>query len=354
MYGTPRGQPELALFFGGEGETGGGSGGGIRPRIAVTMGDPASIGPEVVLRAIGEPALRALFDLTVVGSSKALEAWSARLELPLDAEVVDPGIEGAVAEPGRPTVAGARAALEAVVRAAGMCRAGEADAMVTAPVSKAAIVEAGQPFTGHTEFLAELLGSENVLMLFVQGAYRVGLATTHLPLSEVASALSEKLVTDKLALLARGLADRFGIATPRIAVTGLNPHAGESGRLGEEEERIIAPAIAAATRMGIDAEGPFPADSIYRGLGEPDRAGPGAGFDAVLAMYHDQGTIPFKLLACGRGVNVTLGLPIVRTSVDHGTAFDRAGRGDADAGSMIAAVRLAGEMAQRSAGGRRG
>jgi 4-hydroxythreonine-4-phosphate dehydrogenase len=318
------------------------------------MGDPASIGPEVVLRAIGEPALRGLFDLTVVGSRVALEAWSMRLGLRFDANVVDPGIEGVVAEPGRPTDAGARAALEAVVRAAGLCRAGEVDAMVTAPVSKAAIVESGQAFTGHTEFLAQLLGVENVLMLFVQGAYRIGLATTHLPLSEVASALTEKLVTDKLALLARGLTDRFGIAEPRIAVTGLNPHAGESGRLGEEEERIIAPAIAAATRMGVDVEGPFPADSIYRGLGEPERAGPGAGFDAVLAMYHDQGTIPFKLLACGRGVNVTLGLPIVRTSVDHGTAFDRAGRGDVDAGSMIAAVRLAGEMAQRSAGRRRG
>jgi len=250
-------------------------------------------------------------------------------------------------EPGRPTAAGARAAIESVILAASTCRSAGADAVVTAPVSKAAIAGAGYEFCGHTEFLADLLGATDVLMLFVHGRLRVAVATTHVPLARVAGALSRDLVATKLAVLARGLEGDLGVASPSIAVTGLNPHAGEDGRVGDEERSIIVPAIADARSAGIDVDGPFPADSIFLGLGDPGAGGPGSRFDAVLAMYHDQGTIPVKLLGFGGGVNVTLGLPVVRTSVDHGTAFDLAGREGVNAGSMLDAVRLAGEIARR-------
>lgn len=316
-----------------------------RPRVAVTMGDPAGVGPEVVLKAAASSDVRRECDVVVVGSLAALEWWSRRLELPLPPEVVDVG--DVAPEPGRSDEDGARSAIEAVTVAARLCQAGEADAMATAPVSKLAIARAGYEFRGHTEFLAELTGASDVVMTFVSGARRVGLATTHLPLSEVARVLTTSLVRSKLVTLARGLADWLGVDDPRIAVAALNPHAGEGGRLGDEEERIIGPAIAEAREAGVRADGPFPADAVYRGLGEAGSDGLGASFDAVLAMYHDQATIPVKLWGFGRAVNLTLGLPIVRTSVDHGTAYDLAGAGRADAGSMEAAVRLAGEIVRR-------
>ncbi len=356
MSRASRGQPRLALSAGGGADTtsaGAGSAGGpvrARPRILVTMGDPAGIGPEVALRAAATPELARDFDISVVGSLRVLETWASRLGIRMAPSVVDPCTRIVKVEPGRPSTIGAGVAVESIVHAAEMCRAGEAAAMVTAPVAKAAIVDAGYEFTGHTEFLANLLGAPSVLMLFVHGGFRVGLATTHLPLAEVPAAITLELLVDKLVLLSQELDERLGISEPRIAVAGLNPHAGESGRTGAEEETIIVPAIKEVRSAGMQVEGPFPADSVFLGLGSPEEGGPGSGFDAVLAMYHDQGTIPVKLRGRGGGVNVTLGLPIVRTSVDHGTAFDRAGRGDADPGSMIAAVRLAGEIAARAGG----
>jgi 4-hydroxythreonine-4-phosphate dehydrogenase len=305
------------------------------------MGDPAGVGPEIVLKALASRGRAARTELAVVGSRRVLDACADRLGLEPPARLMEIEDEGAAWKPGHPSEARARAAVRAIEEAARLCLAGEADAMVTAPVSKSWIARAGYDFSGHTEFLAALTGATGYVMTFVSGARRVALATTHLPISEVPGALSVDLIAEKLTVLATGLTEWFGVERPRIAVAALNPHAGEEGRLGGEDEAIVRPAIEAARGAGVDASGPFPADTICVGLGEPDGSGPGAGYDAVLAMYHDQGTIPAKLAGFGSGVNVTLGLPIVRTSVDHGTAFDIAGRGVADPGSLVAAVELA-------------
>ncbi len=349
MPRSPEGRPRLALA-----SLEGGGGGRprrasrSRVRIVLTMGDPAGIGPEIVLKTLLAPGLREEFDLSVAGSRTVLDGWARRLSLPFDAEVAE-SHEGPVSDdgPGRPTAAGARAAVEAVVTAARACQSGAADAMVTAPVTKATIADAGYDFPGHTEFLARLTGVESVVMTFVHGTRRIGLVTNHLPIAAVARALTLELILDKLLILSRGLADSLGVTGPRIAVAALNPHAGERGAIGDEEERIIAPAIAAAREVGVLADGPFPADSVFPRLGSRDDGG--GPFDAALAMYHDQATIPVRIWGLAGGVNVTLGLPIVRTSPDHGTALDLAGKGVADPGSMIAAARLAGEVAARRA-----
>lgn len=310
------------------------------------MGDPAGVGIEVALDATARPDLHEAFDLCLVGSRLAIEKRARLLSLPVAVELVDVG--DAPADPGRPTRSGANTAVESIAEAARMCLSGEVDAMVTGPVSKAAVAGAGVEFTGHTEFLAALTGSPTVVMTFVCGARRVGLATTHHALSDVPAMITSELIVSKLRVLSEGLTGWFGVEEPRIAVAALNPHAGEDGRLGDEEARVIGPAVEKAAEAGVLAEGPFAADALFRSLGDRDRGGPRSGFDAVLAMYHDQGTIPAKLW--GREtVNVTLGLPIVRTSVDHGTAFEIAGSGEADSTSMAAAVRLAGAIAQRRA-----
>lgn len=323
----------------------GGRGGSrpARPRILLTMGDPAGVGPEVALRALLDPALRSEADLAVVGPRAVLERWAGRLAISIEAEIVDTGGD-APDTPGSPTPAGAEAALAAVVAAVQACREGAADAVVTAPVTKATIVAAGHDFPGHTEFLARLTGAGTVVMTFVHGARRVGLATNHLPISAVAGSITTTLVLDKLLTLAVGLDEWLGVASPRIAVAALNPHAGERGAIGSEETTVIAPAVAAARAAGVDAEGPHPADAVLPLLGE---AGSVRGYDALLAMYHDQATIPVRLWGISGGVNLTLGLPIVRTSPDHGTAADIAGRGIADPGSMVAAARLARGIAAR-------
>jgi 4-hydroxythreonine-4-phosphate dehydrogenase len=211
--------------------------------------------------------------------------------------------------------------------------------MVTAPISKQLMGQAGFAFPGHTELLAEIAGSGDPVMLLVGGSLRVALATIHLALRDVPAQITRPHLERTLAVVNADLRRRFAIAQPRIAVCGLNPHAGEGGRFGDEEAREIAPAVAAARASGIDAEGPLSADSLFH-LAAQGR------FDAVLAMYHDQGLGPLKLHAFGHAVNVTLGLPLIRTSVDHGTAFDIAGQGRADAGSMEEAIRLAAELAR--------
>ena len=221
------------------------------------------------------------------------------------------------------------------------CLEGEFDAMVTAPVQKSVINQAGIAFTGHTEYLAARAGAEHVVMMLVGGGLRVALATTHLPLAEVPKALTRENLLCTLRVLDRDLRRRFGLAQPRILVAGLNPHGGEAGYLGAEEAEIIAPAVAAAAAAGISVSGPLPADTLF----VPERL---AAADCVLAMYHDQGLPVLKYASFGRGVNVTLGLPFVRTSVDHGTALDLAGTGSADPGSLIEAVKLAIELASRA------
>jgi 4-hydroxythreonine-4-phosphate dehydrogenase len=287
----------------------------MHPRIAITAGDPAGIGPEIADKA-------------------------AR-----DSRVLDTCVPIVYAEPaegpfpmGEVSAAAGRAAYDTIVRAVEDARAGRVDAISTAPVNKLAFSRAGLPWKGHTDLLAHLCGVSRVAMMFHAPELNVVLATVHVPLREVPPLLTQSAIEDLLALTAESL-PRFGFQTPRIAVAGLNPHAGEDGLLGEEEQRVLAPAIAAARQRGLQVSGPWPADTVF------GRAARGE-FDAVLACYHDQGLIPVKLLAFGRAVNVTLGLPIVRTSVDHGTAFDIAGRGIADAGSMVEAVLLAARLAR--------
>jgi 4-hydroxythreonine-4-phosphate dehydrogenase len=240
--------------------------------------------------------------------------------------------------PGRLDPANSRYVIEVLDRAIRGCLAGEFDAMVTAPVQKSVINDAGIVFTGHTEYLAEASNAPHVVMMLVGGGLRVALATTHLALAEVPRAITREGLIRTLQVLDADLRKRFRISRPRILVAGLNPHSGESGHFGTEDQEIIAPALADARAKGIDAAGPLPADTLF----VPDRL---KGADCVLAMYHDQGLPVLKYASFGRGVNVTLGLPFVRTSVDHGTALDLAGTGKADPGSLIEAVKLAIDLA---------
>jgi 4-hydroxythreonine-4-phosphate dehydrogenase len=288
-----------------------------RPRVAITVGDPAGIGPEIAARAAIDPRVLAACDPLIYG--------------PPDHVSVRPGVVSA--ESGR-------AAYDTIVRAVEDVRRGAADAIATAPINKEAWRLAGLPWNGHTDLLAHLTGAGAVAMMFYSDRLRVVLATIHIPLADVSRALTRESLESTIALSAKEL-PRFGYVTPRIALAGLNPHAGEHGLFGREEELVMAPAVAACRARGIDVSGPYPADTLFV------RADRGE-FDAVIACYHDQGLIPVKLLAFGHAVNVTLGLPIVRTSVDHGTAFDIAGKGVADPESLIAAVLLAARLAKRS------
>jgi len=231
------------------------------------------------------------------------------------------------------------AAYESICEAVRDTQGGTIDAIATAPVNKLAFAEAGLPWKGHTDLLGHLTGSSRAVMMFWSAPLKVVLATVHVPLAEVPRVLTRELIEDIIEITAREL-PRFGVPQPRIAVAGLNPHAGEDGLLGTEDQRVLAPAVAAGRARGIGIDGPFPGDTVFV------RASRGE-FDVVIACYHDQGLIPVKLLAFGHAVNVTLGLPIVRTSVDHGTAFDIAGKGIADAGSMVEATLLAAHLAGR-------
>ena len=293
--------------------------------IALTSGEPAGIGPELCVALAREPfAAR----LVAIGDRKLLSGFGDVEHIPLERDVV----------PGKLDRANARYVLRMLDRAVQGCLAGEFDAMVTAPVQKSVINDAGVAFSGHTEYLAERCGASQVVMMLVGGGLRVALATTHLPLAAVPAAITRDGLLNVLRVLDRDLKRRFRIARPRILVAGLNPHSGESGHLGREEIEVIAPAVEAAAAHGIAAQGPIPADTLF----VPQRLKEA---DCVLAMYHDQGLPVLKYASFGRGVNVTLGLPFVRTSVDHGTALDLAGSGRADAGSMAEAVKLAVELA---------
>jgi 4-hydroxythreonine-4-phosphate dehydrogenase len=311
-----------------------------RPRIAITSGEPAGIGPELCAQLAAHGDFGA--DLCILGDRELLQSRARAIGLRCDASIDHHALR-VPSLPGRLDVANAPYVISLLDAALAGIAAGRYDAMVTAPVHKGVIAESGLPFTGHTEYLAERLHAGRPVMLLVADRLRVALATTHLPLRRVADALSQDGLRTVLDILHADLRQKFGIATPRIAVLGLNPHAGENGHLGDEEIRIIAPAIAAARAAGIDAAGPLPADTAFvpREL---------AHYDAVLAMYHDQGLPTIKHAGFGAAVNVTLGLPILRTSVDHGTALDLAGTGRADSGSLAAAVKLAVDLVRRRAG----
>ena len=322
-------------------------------RIALTSGEPAGIGPDLCLALAQESLpceLVCLADRELLAERARLLGASVTLAAydPAALPAAHPGrltvLNCPLAVPARPgqlEVRNARAVLGMLDRAADGCVSGEFAAMVTAPVQKSVIIEAGTDFSGHTEHLAARTGAPRPVMMLVAGTLRVALATTHLPLRAVSGAITEALLIEVLTILDRDLRTRFHLASPRIAVCGLNPHAGESGHLGDEELRVIGPAIARARAAGIDASGPLPADTVFvpRLL---------AGYQAVLAMYHDQGLPVIKHASFDTAVNVTLGLPIVRTSVDHGTALDLAGSGRADPGSLRAAVQLATELAART------
>ncbi len=323
----------------------------LRPAaaIALTSGEPAGIGPDLCLAAAGKPRA---FALVCLGDRTLLQQRALALGLDIQLRDYAPGgeVERAAgslsvlhqplavpALPARLERANAPAVLALIDRAVDGCLAGEFRAMVTAPVQKSLINDAGIAFTGHTEYIAARTAAPLAVMMLVAANMRVALATTHLPLRAVSEALSTPGLLQVLQILSRDLQRYWGLAHARIAVCGLNPHAGEGGHLGDEEQRIIAPAIAQARGLGLTVDGPIPADTLFvpRHL---------AGYDAVLAMYHDQGLPVLKHAGFGQAVNVTLGLPIVRTSVDHGTALDLAGSGRADAGSLMAAIELAASM----------
>jgi 4-hydroxythreonine-4-phosphate dehydrogenase len=289
----------------------------MAPRIAVTVGDPAGIGPEIALKAVADTRVRAVCEPVIFAPETSV---NVRI--------------------GQPSAESGQAAYDVIVRAVEAARRGTVDAIATAPISKLALSMAGLPWKGHTDLLAHLCGVDRYAMLFHAPELIVVLATVHVPLADVPRLLTRDLVEDTIALTAEWL-PRVGVTRPRIALAGLNPHAGESGVLGREDEAVLAPAVAAARAGGIDVSGPWPGDTVFL------RASRGE-FDAVVACYHDQGLIPIKLLGFGKAVNVTIGLPIIRTSVDHGTAYDIAGQDQADAGSMVEAVLLAAQLAART------
>ena len=331
------------------------------PRLAITAGEPAGIGPELVAKlaatdiaadlvAIADPDLlgaAARSAASISASRTTIRASPIPARAPGELRILPMSLSAA-ATPGAPDPRNAAYVLATLARAADGAAKGEFAAIVTAPVHKGVINDAGVPFTGHTEFFAQRARREVVMMLVAGGEnarnggdLRVALATTHLPLAAVPAAITRAGLVRTLRILCDELIMRFGIAAPRIAVLGLNPHAGESGHLGREEIDAIAPAITQLRAAGFDVSGPLPADTAF----VPAQL---ARFDAVLAMYHDQGLPVLKYAGFGHAVNVTLGLPYVRTSVDHGTALDLAGSGKADAGSLVAATRLALVLAARN------
>ncbi len=324
-------------------------------RLVITAGEPAGIGPDIVLMAAQKawPAeLVCIADKDLLeqrakemGLAITLEPFSSGqppaptpagvlkyVHIPLEADVVS----------GQLDVRNSHAVLATLNLAVEMCRCGEADAMVTAPVQKSIINDAGIPFSGHTEFLAELTDTTDVVMLLATGDLRVALATTHLPLSRVPSAITQASLIRTISILHTDLRDKFGFAEPRITVLGLNPHAGEGGHLGREEIDVIVPAIEECAKQGMQIRGPLPADTAFS---EAEQAQ----CDAYLAMYHDQGLPVLKFAGFGEAVNVTLGLPIIRKSVDHGTALDLAGTGTASASSLEAAIAAAVAMVRARA-----
>lgn len=326
-----------------------------RPRIAITCGEPAGIGPEIALRAALDVADAHCLLIGDAAQIKALAMLLAPARVPralgsaaefahhhnelcvLDCPLAVPAIPGRLdARNGEPVLRMLDAAIAAV-------QDGHVDAIATAPVQKSTINDAGFAFTGHTEYLADKTGTEQVVMMLAgetdDGMLRVALATTHLPLAAVPTAITIDSLTTTLSIVHHDLVHRFGLADPRILVTGLNPHAGEGGYLGREEIDVITPAIDIARARGWQVSGPFPADTLFQPRHLQDA-------DCVLAMYHDQGLPVLKYATFGRGVNITLGLPVIRTSVDHGTALDlaAAGLGNADHGSMAEAIRVACQM----------
>jgi 4-hydroxythreonine-4-phosphate dehydrogenase len=336
-------------------------GAGPRPRIGVTMGDPAGIGPEIVLKAVAEGEVLEACSPVIIGDAQLLAHTARTLDLRCGYEIVRRGEPlpetwdgtliyhldniNASIEPGVESGVAGRAAGEYIEAAVELCAAGAVDAISTAPINKRALFLGGYSFPGHTEFLARLTGAEDCAMAFVAENLRVVLISTHVPLAEAIRLVEKERIVRVVRLTDRELR-RWGIARPRIAVAALNPHGAEGGLFGVEEASEILPAVEACREGdGINASGPFSADTVFL------RASRGE-FDAVVSCYHDQAMIPVKCLSFGEAVNVTLGLPFIRTSVDHGTAFDIAGRGVAGHSSLVAAIKLAARLSRADESGK--
>jgi 4-phospho-D-threonate 3-dehydrogenase / 4-phospho-D-erythronate 3-dehydrogenase len=309
------------------------------------MGDPAGVGPEIIIKALDDPAVADLAQWIIIGDQAILNqtdgAGWRRVRERRNVEILEmammTGAETLNFRTGQLNAACGRAALAYVRAATEMCLSGKADAMTTAPINKEAVSLNGTKFSGHTEFIAELCGSPESWMLLANDRMRVIHVSTHVPLLRACSLDAARI--QRTIELGHGALIQMGLSSPRIAVCGLNPHAGENRLLGDEDARFIAPAVAAAKERGIDCAGPLPADTLFLKAARGD-------YDLIVAMYHDQGHIPIKLLAFEDTVNVSLGIPVIRTSVDHGTAFDIAGKGIADAANMKAALRMAAVMAR--------
>lgn len=327
----------------------------VLPRIGITMGDPAGIGPEVVLKAVAEEEIRRACIPVIIGDAQLLAHTARTLDLQSGYDIVraeepfpehsEPviyhldNITGFI-EPGIESGAAGKAAGGYIEAAVELCAAGSIDAVATAPINKRALFLGGYSFPGHTEFFAHLTGAEEYAMAFVAGNLRIVLLSTHVPLAEAIRLVERDRIVRRVNLTNREL-QRWGIEKPRLAVAALNPHGAEGGLFGVEEASEIMPAIDACRRDEINVQGPFSADTVFL------RASRGE-FDGVIACYHDQAMIPVKCLSFGEAVNVTLGLPFIRTSVDHGTAFDIAGKGLAEHSSMVAAIKLAAELSTRA------
>ena len=326
-----------------------------RPIIGITMGDPVGIGPEIILISLCKPSIYNICRPLVIGDFQILDGVKKCVQSQLHIKSVkDPdkglykfgsidllNLSEIVPDNvlwGNPTVETGKAMIRYIKAASDLATKGRIAAMVTCPINKVAMQIAGCQYNGHTELLAERTRAGNFAMMLAGNRLRVVLVTIHVPLKEVASLLSEQKILLTIKLAWQTLHERFGLKTPRIAVAGLNPHAGEAGMFGNEEKTIITPAIHDARNQGFDVVGPLPPDTVFY------QAANGR-YDAVISMYHDQGLIPFKLIHFNDGVNITLGLPIIRTSVDHGTAYDIAGKGTADPGSLIAAITMAAQHA---------
>ncbi len=325
--------------------------------VGITQGDSNGIGYEVIIKALADERMLDMFTPVIYGSSKLFGFYRKQihnLEQPLSTNFISSARdvhpkrinivnclpENIYVEPGRPTVESAQSAMTALECAISDIKEGLIDVLVTAPFNKRAMVEVGFKHSGHTEYLEEQFGVKDVCMIMVSESLKVAVATGHIPLKDVPSRITEELIISKLAIMNQSLKRDFGIVSPKIAVLGLNPHCGDGGLLGDEEQRIILPAVQKATAQGINAFGPYSPDGFF-GTSNFKR------FDAVLAMYHDQGLAPFKALAFESGVNYTAGLPIVRTSPDHGTAFEMAGRDSADPGSMMSSIYTAVDIYNR-------
>lgn len=329
----------------------------LDPIIAITMGDPTGVGPEIIAKALVESSVQTVCRPLVLGDRKAMERGIAVSGLPMRLETVtdlppdnpDKGVIylrelSSLTDDdliyGKPTPATGDAMYRYIVTAAELCMRGSVAAMATAPISKEALNRGGHDYPGHTELLAKLTGTKDFVMMLAGSRLRVALVTIHEALADVPGLITRERVLSTIQVTCRDL-DRYFKQGPRIAVTALNPHCGEGGLFGDEDERVVRPAVEEAKRLGINAVGPLSADTLFHFAVRGD-------FDAVVCMYHDQGLIPLKLLHFDDGVNVTLGLPIIRTSVDHGTAYDLAGKGIARHASMTAAIEMAVSMAEKA------